>query len=68
MGVLGAMPRDDDWGELCRCSAVALEEARSKLTFLKEDMHHRRGMYPAFAVGLSHGGGQTVCFLRPCNG
>jgi hypothetical protein len=63
IGVLCAIPQDSAWGELVKNAAKALEEARGKLSFLEADVNHRRGKYPAFAVGLSHGGGQKVCFL-----
>jgi hypothetical protein len=59
------MPSSDkSWLEDCRAAAVALEDARGNLSFSEKDKAHRRGMYPAFSVGLSHGGGQKVCFLR----
>lgn len=56
------MPSDEGWLEACRDAEVALENARGKLSFSEKDKAHRRGRYPAFAVGLSHGGGQKVCF------
>ena len=64
IGVLGAIPQDSSWGETCRQAVAALEKARGEISFLEEDIYHRRGVYPAFSVGLSHGGGQKVCFPR----
>jgi hypothetical protein len=64
IGVMGGIPQDGDWRDIPRNASKALEEARGKLSFSEEDLNHRRGKYPAFAVGLSHGGGQKVCFLR----
>ena len=61
IGVLGTIPQDSSWGETCRQAMATLEKVRSEISFL-EDIYHRCGVYPAFSVGLSHGGGQKVCF------
>lgn len=62
IGVLGAIPVDEGWDEICEKAEKALEEAESKLTISFKDRSHRRGIFPAFNVGLSHGGGQAVSF------
>jgi hypothetical protein len=62
IGVLGAMPQDEDWGEVCRRAESALDDARGKLFVPEKDRVHRRGAFSAFRMGLSHGGGQGVCF------
>ena len=49
----------------------AIEEARSECNFPKKAKKHRRGNFPALAVGISYGGGQRVClyntFAYPSN-
>jgi len=50
---------DDSWlREVCEPAERAIEEAREKLRL--DDETHRRGNFPALAVGISHGGGQEV--------
>lgn len=63
IGVLGAIPKDEDWGEVCRKAEAALEDACGKLLIQETDKFHHRGAYSAFRAGISHGGGQKVRFL-----
>lgn len=65
MGLLGAVPIDDGWDEVCKKAEEALEEAAGKLSISVKDQFHRRGAFPAFNFGLSHGGGQCVGLSIP---
>lgn len=62
IGVLGAKPQDEGWEEVCTEASAALESARGDLFVLPGDESHRRGVFPAFTVGISHGGGKMVSF------
>jgi hypothetical protein len=66
VGLLGAIPVDKGWDETCKRAEEALEEAESKLSISVKDQFHRRGAFPAYNFGLSHGGGQGVSFSIPC--
>ena len=55
---------DESWEELQQRAAQAIESARSRLYFSKKDRDHRRGGFPALAVGISHGGGQPYPKMR----
>ncbi|PPQ97424.1 hypothetical protein CVT26_006788, partial [Gymnopilus dilepis] len=55
---------DESWEELQQRAAQAIESARSRLHFSKKDQDHRRGGFPALAVGISHGGGQPYPKMR----
>ncbi|KAL1711916.1 hypothetical protein EV715DRAFT_297569 [Schizophyllum commune] len=45
-------------GEGHRRVARAIETARGRMTFSAEERDHRRGLFCAKAIGVSHGGGQ----------
>ncbi|PPR02920.1 hypothetical protein CVT26_009775, partial [Gymnopilus dilepis] len=55
---LGAPKHDETWEDVHRRAAEILESARDRLYFEEKDKKHRRGKFPALAVGISHGGGQ----------
>ena len=55
---LGAPKHDETWEDVHRRAAEILESARDWLYFEEKDKKHRRGKFPALAVGISHGGGQ----------
>ncbi|KDR66326.1 hypothetical protein GALMADRAFT_259368 [Galerina marginata CBS 339.88] len=60
IGVCAGLPRGDEtWDSLQLRASDLLEEARPRLCFNKKDLKHRRGSFPALAVGISHGGGQS---------
>lgn len=56
--VLGGTPRDNGWGEVAADAAKAVEEASQKVDAGAKNVNHHRGNFPAFAAGISHGGGQ----------
>jgi len=60
IGILGAMPSDESWEEVCQSAAAAIEDAWGKLTAPRQHKDHRHGRFLALAVGISHGGGQVV--------
>jgi len=60
VGILGAIPEDDGWGEVLSSAEAVIEEARGRLQIPNKYKNHRRGTFPALSVGLSHGGGQGV--------
>jgi hypothetical protein len=53
------MPKDEGWAEVSAEAAKAIEEARLQIIVPLKFSDHRRGQFPALAVGISHGGGQT---------
>ncbi|PPQ76637.1 hypothetical protein CVT26_012763 [Gymnopilus dilepis] len=55
---LGKPENDETWEDTHRRAAEVLESARDRLYFQDKDLNHRRGGFPALAVGISHGGGQ----------
>ncbi|KDR72377.1 hypothetical protein GALMADRAFT_74017 [Galerina marginata CBS 339.88] len=60
IGVCAGQPRGDGlWDAVQLDASDRLEEARGLLHFQKKELKHRRGAFPALAVGISHGGGQT---------
>lgn len=61
-GVLAGMPKDKGWAEVGAAAAKAIEEARLQVNIPPKLSNHCRGQFPALAVGISHGGGQT----EPC--
>jgi hypothetical protein len=44
-------------------ATAAMEAAALQCKFSDEEVDHRRGQFPALAVGVSFGGGQTVSGL-----
>ena len=60
VGVMGGMPKDVHWDDLQLEAAHEIENARTLLSFKDKETHHRRGDFPAIAVGVSYGGGQSV--------
>jgi hypothetical protein len=60
IGVLCGFPDDDSWEATHRGAADAIRAARDVACFSDECKKHRRGNFPALAVGVSFGGGQKV--------
>jgi hypothetical protein len=61
VGVLAGRPAGDGWQDRVNVEATqVLESAREKLHFKEEEIHHRRGPFPATDWGISFGGGQQV--------
>ncbi|KAH9920397.1 uncharacterized protein B0H18DRAFT_1121990 [Fomitopsis serialis] len=58
IAVLSGAPNDPAWTGVHTGAAAAISEARTKLSFSRKDVVHRRGNFPALAVGISYGGGQ----------
>lgn len=63
--VIGACipyPKGGDWANTNVKASGAIEAARGKCIFPAKTTseEHRRGPFPALAVGVSYGGGQTV--------
>ncbi|KAH9917197.1 uncharacterized protein B0H18DRAFT_1123790 [Fomitopsis serialis] len=58
IAVLCGAPNDPAWTGVHRDAAAAISEARLRLSFASKDVVHRRGDFPALAVGVSYGGGQ----------
>lgn len=61
--MLVGRPDDNSWDVVHKEAADALEGARSACAFHPKNTCHRRGNFPALAIGISHGGGQ----LKPKN-
>ncbi len=71
-GALGGRPLDKDpgsgevpWSEVQRRMCIIFEYLRNSLHVNKSQVEHRRGNFPAVAVGISFGGGQKVCEAIP---
>ncbi|TDL14064.1 hypothetical protein BD410DRAFT_846382 [Rickenella mellea] len=59
--VLVGRPHDDSWmAEVADDAAAAIHEASSECAFTKAQTDHRRGRFPALAIGVSFGGGQRL--------
>jgi hypothetical protein len=54
------MPKANDWEKVCFSAEQAIDQTRARVHVPKKHKNHRRGAFPALAVGLSHGGGQGV--------
>ncbi|KAF7441210.1 hypothetical protein PC9H_001559 [Pleurotus ostreatus] len=54
----GGTPRGDGWKDVAAGCAEVIENTRSKCTFQPNQLNHRRGRFPALAVGISYGFGQ----------
>lgn len=63
LGIMAGTPRCADWGEVNSEASSAIRLAREKLA-PTEPALHRRGAFPAYQVGLSHGGGQGSPQMR----
>ncbi|KAL1741829.1 hypothetical protein HDZ31DRAFT_66539 [Schizophyllum fasciatum] len=72
IGCLAGRPSDGEasgrepqpsWDGAMGTLAAAIEEGRGKASFSHAAREHRRGIFGAQAVGVSHGGGQ----IRPAN-
>ncbi|KAL1671992.1 hypothetical protein EV122DRAFT_225547 [Schizophyllum commune] len=59
IAVLAGTPDRKDWPAQHASLADAIEAARPHLKFTSIQKKHRRGVFPAIAVGHSYGGGQT---------
>ncbi|KAL1674014.1 hypothetical protein EV122DRAFT_282434 [Schizophyllum commune] len=59
IAVLAGTPDQKDWRAQHLSLADAIEAARPHLKFTTVQKKHRRGVFPAIAVGHSYGGGQT---------
>ena len=65
VGVLAGQPRGGAWQSKVNAEAAhELEHAREHLNFTDEQIHHRRGPFPAMDYGISFGGGQEASLLH----
>jgi hypothetical protein len=62
IGALAGQPRER-WGEAVRDATAGIKAARNECTFTAKQNDHRRGHFPALAVGVSYGGGRKVSHL-----
>ncbi|KAI0669308.1 hypothetical protein C8Q78DRAFT_977900, partial [Trametes maxima] len=60
MALVGKPKDREGWDGVNREVQEAFETARKSFSFKPEQEDHRRGSFPAFAVGISFGGGQVV--------
>jgi hypothetical protein len=60
IAMLAGHPDDSSWDAVSAEATRAIDEARDVCGFTAADRRHRRGKFPARAVGASFGGGQTV--------
>jgi hypothetical protein len=61
VAMLGGMPRaEEGWMGVCAQAEADLATVRSRCTFSSQQKCHRRGEFPALAIGISFGGGQKV--------
>ncbi|KJA15174.1 hypothetical protein HYPSUDRAFT_149526, partial [Hypholoma sublateritium FD-334 SS-4] len=58
--ILAGHPNDKEWDSIQRSCHSAMLSAKTRCTFLKKAVRHRRGHYPSLSVGISFGGGQKV--------
>lgn len=59
-GVCSRQPKDASWASVSEDAAAAIEKAGGECEFPDGSTDHRRGRFPAMAVGVSYGGGQQV--------
>ncbi|KAJ8457211.1 hypothetical protein ONZ45_g18402 [Pleurotus djamor] len=57
-GPQGSVPCD--WGATIQRSTSAIRQARDLCTFEKDDIDHRRGSFPALAIGITRGPGSCA--------
>ena len=60
IGLCAGCPDDPSWGKTKDDAADGVEDARKLCRFPSGSTAHRRGQFPALAVGASFGGGQQV--------
>jgi hypothetical protein len=60
IGICAGHPDDTSWEKTKVDAAAAMKDARKNCRFPKGAKSHRRGLFPALAVGASFGGGQEV--------
>ena len=53
------------WDKVSKGAAGEIRAARKECTFTAKQNDHRRGRFPALAVGISYGGGQKVSYPLP---
>jgi hypothetical protein len=62
IGSLAGRPRER-WDGVFRGTAGEIRAARDECMFTTKQKDHRRGQFPALAVGISYGGGQKVSYF-----
>ena len=60
VALLARRPSSLSWGIKMKALGNAMDMAKSKMSFTKDQSDHRQGLYPTIATGLSYGGGTTV--------
>lgn len=65
VAVLVGRPRDTGWGAVHQAACEAVARGRSRLNLCEGQASHRRGSFPALAVGVSFGGGRKVGAILP---
>jgi hypothetical protein len=65
IAVLAGRPHHDSWNDVNEKVSKIIELVRSMCKFPKKAKVHRRGKFPAMAIGISHGGGQKVRLYIP---
>lgn len=60
VSALAGQPNDPQWANVSDSAADDVREAGDACVFSDEQLEHRRGEFPALAVGVSFGGGQKV--------
>ncbi|KAK0220574.1 hypothetical protein IW262DRAFT_1272699 [Armillaria fumosa] len=63
IAVLAGQPEDPNWESVHTSVSDLLDQSRGKCTFSRKQRKHCRSCYSALSVGISFGGGQTVCIL-----
>ncbi|KAI0634444.1 hypothetical protein C8Q77DRAFT_1217593 [Trametes polyzona] len=58
MVLVGSPADEKGWSQVNMDVQAAFEEAREQYQFTAKQVDHRRGAFPAFAAGISYGGGQ----------
>lgn len=53
----------DEWNKVIEEAAKEMCDAEDNLTFDSMEINHRRGPFPVKDIGISMGGGQTVCHI-----
>jgi hypothetical protein len=65
IATLVGQPDDPQWEDAVNAATEVMQDVEqmgaSMDLFSEESLHHRRGEFLAVPVGVSFGGGQTVC-------
>jgi hypothetical protein len=64
IAALAGQPNDPQWDGVSDGAAKDIHNVGEACSFTAKQEKHRRGSFPALAVGVSFGGGQQISFYR----